>query len=575
MDRPCCPFDWSSIMVATCADGNPECYFCVNRPTKSKKQRAKPGQPIKILCQGQQSIQNGPVACTSYTTEVATRATAELNQILVGLSQINAIEALSQAAEQANLSQQLVAEEFDKSRRLGKVTDSGTVAFKRSRGHQLKVKTNTTVSSLLQVKTKVYVPVSITASAQVLGATGDKAMDRIIEVFKGFFSSSGLNIHFPSNQQRRADKRYFDNQYIEFVLKFPSDDEDLDFENCDLEVIEVDDKKSTGHVTLAKDPLNLIYTHLYCNSGVELKLSIDGGGGTLKCMATLPNVDYSHYAHGGSPCLLVLAEISETRNTVGFLLDRLAHCLVEFLILISADTKLCQIIAGCSVVGCVYCVSKGNRVNNRQVYSALECDIMDERTSERADTLSMTHGQKYPPLLRFGGSPHRYFLPPLLHIGMALIKQVLKPYCQTWEKRKLCQAFIYRQYKQTARLPTSKSTLQITNELGYTGKATNAICAKCLEDGKSAEAIWGELGVDCKVPGIEHVTVQFLCNWAKIRDICYAKPPLWNWIEELQDTIDEMRLTWFKNRYPVVLLIHVLFSHLTMCAKYHLEGFGA
>ena len=27
MDRPCCPYDWSSIMVATCADGNPECYF--------------------------------------------------------------------------------------------------------------------------------------------------------------------------------------------------------------------------------------------------------------------------------------------------------------------------------------------------------------------------------------------------------------------------------------------------------------------------------------------------------------------------------------------------------------------
>ena len=171
------------------------------------------------------------------------------------------------------MSQQLVAEELDKSRRLGKVTDSGTVAFKRTRDRQMKVKTNTAISSLVQVKTKVYVPVSI--SAQVLGATGDKAMDRIIEVFKGFFSS-GMNIHFPSNQQRRADKRYFDNQYIEFVLKFPSDDEDLDFENCDLEVIEVDDKKSTGHVTLAKDPLNLIYTHLYCNSGVELKLAIYG-----------------------------------------------------------------------------------------------------------------------------------------------------------------------------------------------------------------------------------------------------------------------------------------------------------
>ena len=463
MDRPCCPFDWSSIMGANCANGNHECYYCVNRPTKSKKQRAKPGAgkpkpPMKLLCRGQQSSRNEPVAGESCSTEVATQTAAELNQILMGLSQSNAIKALSQAAEKSNVSQQLVAEEFDKSRRVGNVTDSGTMAFRRNRGHQLKVKTNTTVASLL--KTRVNVPISITASAQVLGATGDKAMDRIIWVFGGFFTSRGLNIHFPSDKQRRADKRYFEDQYSEFVLQFPSDDKDLEFENSDLEVIEVDDKKSTGHVTLAKDPLDLVTTHLHCYSGVELKLAVDGGGGTVKCMASLPDVDYSHYAHGGSPCLLVLAEISETRNTVGFLLDRLASCLVEFLVLISADTKLCQIIAGCSVVGCVYCVNKGNRVNNRQVYSALACDEMDERTSDRTDTLSMTHGQKYPPLLRFSGSPHRHFLPPLLHIGMALIKQILKSYCQTWEKRKLCQAFIYRHYKQSARLPTSKSTLQ-------------------------------------------------------------------------------------------------------------------
>ena len=97
---------------------------------------------------------------------------------------------------------------------------------------------------------------------------------------------------------------------------------------------------------------------------------------------------------------------------------------------------------------------------------------------------------------------------------MALIKQVLKPYCQTWDKRKLCQTFIYRQHKQSARLPTSKSTLQITNELGYTVKSTNAICAKCLEDPESAEAKWCVLGVDSEVPGMEQVTVQLLSDWA-------------------------------------------------------------
>ena len=91
MDRPCCPFDWSSIMGANCADGNPECYFCVNGPTKSKKQRAKPGAgkpkpSMKLLCQGQQSSRNEPVAGESCSTEVATQAAAELNQILVGLS---------------------------------------------------------------------------------------------------------------------------------------------------------------------------------------------------------------------------------------------------------------------------------------------------------------------------------------------------------------------------------------------------------------------------------------------------------------------------------------------------------
>ena len=123
MDRPCCPFDWSSIMVATCDDGNPECYFCVDRPTKSKKQRGKPGAgkpkpPMKLLCQGQQSSWNELVAGASCSKEVATRVAAELNQILVGLSQSNAIKALSQAAEQSDVSQQLVSEEFDNSRRV-------------------------------------------------------------------------------------------------------------------------------------------------------------------------------------------------------------------------------------------------------------------------------------------------------------------------------------------------------------------------------------------------------------------------------------------------------------------------
>ena len=42
-------------------------------------------------------------------------------------------------------------------------------------------------------------------------------------------------------------------------------------------------------------------------------------------------------------------------------------CLIEFLIFSSADSKLCQIIAGRSVVGCVYYVNKGNRVNSRKV----------------------------------------------------------------------------------------------------------------------------------------------------------------------------------------------------------------
>ena len=53
------------------------------------------------------------------------------------------------------------------------------------------------------------------------------------------------------------------------------------------------------------------------------------------------------------------------------------------------------------------------------------------------------------------------------------------------------------------------------------------------------------------------VNVQLLCYWAKISDICYAKPLSDNWIEELQVTIDDMRLTWRETRYPVVLLIHV------------------
>ena len=67
----------------------------------------------------------------------------------------------------------------------------------------------------------------------------------------------------------------------------------------------------------------------------------------------------------------------------------------------------------------------------------------------------------------------------------------------------------------------------------------------------------GELGFYCEVPGMEQVNVQLLCYWAKIRDICYAKPLSDNWIEELQVTIDDTRLTWSETRYPAVLLIHV------------------
>ena len=83
----------------------------------------------------------------------------------------------------------------------------------------------------------------------------------------------------------------------------------------------------------------------------------------------------------------------------------------------------------------------------------------------------------------------------------------------------------------------------------------------------------GELGFNCEVPGMEQVTVQLLCYWVKIRDICYAKPLSDNWLEELKVTIDNMRLTWRETRYPVVLLIHVLLSHLPICTEYHPKGF--
>ena len=116
------------------------------------------------------------------------------------------------------MSQQLVSEEFDKSRRVGNVTDSGTMAFRRNRGHQLKVKTNTTVVSLL--KTRVNVPISMTASTQVLGPPGIKQWIVLFGLLVDFFTSRGLNIHFPIEKQRRADKRYFEDQYGEFVLQF-------------------------------------------------------------------------------------------------------------------------------------------------------------------------------------------------------------------------------------------------------------------------------------------------------------------------------------------------------------------
>ena len=51
------------------------------------------------------------------------------------------------------MSQQLLAEEFDKSRRVGNVTDSGT--FGRNLGHQLKMKPNTAVASLLKIRVNV------------------------------------------------------------------------------------------------------------------------------------------------------------------------------------------------------------------------------------------------------------------------------------------------------------------------------------------------------------------------------------------------------------------------------------
>ena len=90
MNRHCCPFDWSSIMLATCADGNSEYYLCVNRPTKFKKQRSQNLVPVNQNHRGLQSSRNEHVAGAS-STEVATQAAA---------SQSNAIKALSQAAEQ-------------------------------------------------------------------------------------------------------------------------------------------------------------------------------------------------------------------------------------------------------------------------------------------------------------------------------------------------------------------------------------------------------------------------------------------------------------------------------------------
>ena len=125
---------------------------------------------------------------------------------------------------------------------------------------------------------------------------------------------------------------------------------------------------------------------------------------------------------------------------------------------------------------------------------------------QRWDKLSVNDvWVEIPPLLRFSGGPHRHFLPSMLHIGMALIKQVLRPLPDLGES-KLCRVFIYRHSTKVHVYRHQKHPID-NQHVGVHWQGN--WCNLCLMSGGFGGTYYmGMLGVDGEVSGIEQVTVQ-------------------------------------------------------------------
>ena len=411
-----------------------------------------------------------------------------------------------------------------------------------------------------QKRTKLVVPTSFIRQLQLVTTTSNSSMDCLMTIMNRFIGSA---VRLPKRLTIVSERAEY---MTHFAIKNFGEADDLLHEATDTlakfwmaETGEVHRQSRNSTYGIVRDICGELVSQEY-KSGDCLKMSIDGGGGSVKVIINHQGEAISFKGKGERqiPFVIAISEASESRALLSCMMYDLSPMFDDYNVTVACDFKCAQLLTGCTTTACVFCCTTGKRVNKSQIYSPDNRNV--PRTADQAALLLKTKpararhidGQIHHPILDLGNDPVEIFHIPVLHISMCILRQLfqretrLGSTCKdVWESRKLkLLVFLETNYQVKALTATCTSTLKAEH------MKCPSFAGKAVSSASGAVSLWIDSGFsDC--------SVFVLRAWHSLRTAAWAGEE----IGEVARLLYEFRIVWLDNGLTVTLLIHCLLAH--------------
>ena len=283
-----------------------------------------------------------------------------------------------------------------------------------------------------QKRTKFVVPTLFIRQLQLVTSTSNTTMKSNMAVIQRFL---GSEVCLPTKLAILSERA----EYLDcFVTKNFCRVDNVshgEIDACDefwmAETGEVPRQSQHSSYGIVRDICKELVSQEY-KFGDCLKMSIDGGGGSVKVIVNHQGDSISFKGKGERqiPFLCAISEASESRALLSCMMYDLSPMFEEYDVTVACDTKCAQLLAGCIMTACVFCCTTGKKVNKSQTYTPHNIHV--PRTADQAALRLLNKpararhldGQAHPPILFLGKVPLEIFHIPVLHISMCILRQV-------------------------------------------------------------------------------------------------------------------------------------------------------